>query len=453
MTALQHPNLEVVMDSSSRSQSISSAPSSGSDARLWVLGQWKNIPVLRVPVSALVLNIDNRRFAAERQLFEQQLGHSLDPENSDDDALSVESILLDRDLRVDGGRVVGISGKDYEALRQDWQRRKQETPFWIRADGTVRNGNRRLAMLRRLQREEGAEGYEYVEAVVLDNLGINELAIFEMEQREQLTEDYKVRYTDINLLLAIKDAANDKEIDWYDPESIVTVAGELQHVMRNDQGYAIVQLYAIKYMDEYLLDLSEVGRYDKLIGQIERFRDVGRIMRTVEAEDPDRAPAMLDVLFAAVNSGLTHLDIRRIRRIFNANRDEFDRVVKSVHDAEQQWEQPTEEQALGDPHVVENESGNSDAVDDTPGPPGPVVTNYPKNEVKGVFEDAIDRHESGQIEDVLKIVKEINNRLEALINDDANRLTPALAMDETLALRKSVDAMSSWFEQHKASLE
>ena len=103
-----------------------------------------------------------------------------------------------------------------------------------------------LAMLRRLHREEGAEGNEYVEAVVLDDLSINELAIFEMEQREQLTEDYKVRYTDINLLLAIKAAAEDKEIDWYDDESITTVAGELQHVMRDNPAYAVVQLYAIK---------------------------------------------------------------------------------------------------------------------------------------------------------------------------------------------------------------
>ena len=105
--------------------------------------------------------------------------------------------------KLDGDRVVGKAGKDYEALRQDWQRRKQESPFWIRDDGTVRNGNRRLAMLRRHSaRKKDAEGYEYVEAVVLDQLKINEIAIFEMEQREQLTEDYKVRYTDINLLLA-----------------------------------------------------------------------------------------------------------------------------------------------------------------------------------------------------------------------------------------------------------
>ena len=441
------------MDVSARKNLISSAPSTESDARLWVLGQWKNIPVLRVPVSALALNIDNRRFAAERQLFEQQLGHSLDPENSEDDALSVEAILLDRDLVLDGSRVVGKPNKDYLALRQDWQRRKQETPFWILADGTVRNGNRRLAMLRRLQREEGAEGYEYVEAVVLDTLGINELAIFEMEQREQLTEDYKVRYTDINLLLAIKAAAEDKEIDWYDDESISTVAGELQHVMRNNPGYAVVQLYAIKYMDAYLDDLGEAGRYDKLMGLIERFRDVGRTMRTVEANDPDRAPAMLNVLFAAVSSGLKYQEIRQIRRLFNDDRDGFDKIVKSVRKAEEQWEQPTGEEALGEPEVVNTEDEDPDATDSTPEPSGPVVTNYPKNEIKGILDDAIDRYESAQIKDVLKIVREVNNRLDALISADSDRLGPALAVDDTSVLRAAVEAMSSWFEKHKASIK
>ena len=441
------------MDVSTRKNLISTATRAGSDARLWVRGEWKNIPVLRVPLSALVLNIDNRRFSAERQLFEQRLGHSFDPENSEDDALSVEAILLDRDLDLDGDRVAGKPGKDYLALRQDWQRRKQETPFWILADGTVRNGNRRLAMLRRLQREEGAEGYEYVEAVVLDNLGINELAIFEMEQREQLTEDYKVRYTDINLLLAIKAAAEDKELDWYDAESILTVAGELQHVMRNNPGYAIVQLYAIKYMDAYLDDLGEAGRYDKLMGQIERFRDVGRIMRTVEADDAYRAPAMLDVLFAAVSAGMTHLEIRRLRRLFNDDRDEFDKVVERIRDAEQQWEQPAENEALGEPEMVNDEADDPDETDEAPEVPGPVVANYPKSEVKGIFDDAIDRHESAQIKDVLKVVKEINNRLDALISANADRLRPALANDETSVLREAVDAMSVWFEKHKASLK
>ena len=86
------------MDVSVRVKLISEAPLAGSDTKLWVLGEWKDFPIYRVPISALVLNIDNRRFSAERQLFEQRLRHALDPENSEDDALSVEAILLDRDL-------------------------------------------------------------------------------------------------------------------------------------------------------------------------------------------------------------------------------------------------------------------------------------------------------------------------------------------------------------------
>jgi len=429
------------MDVEKRLEAIAEAPETGSTARLWVLGKWEDEPIKRVPVAALVLNIDNRRFAAERKLFQEQLGHELDPENSEDDALSVEAILLDKNLQVDGGRVVGTDGKDYIALRQDWQRRKQESPFWIRPDGTVRNGNRRLAMLRRLGREEGASGYEHVDAVVFDTSSINEIAMFEMEQREQLTEDYKVRYTDINLLLAIKDAADDLEIDWYDDASIVTVAGKLQHVMRDNQTYAIVQLYAIKYMDEYLKDLGQQGQYDKLIGQIERFRDVGKTMRQIQAEDPDRAASMLDVMFAAVNASMTHLQIREIRKLYKDDADAHDRLAAAIDDAEGEWVQPSTEDPLGYPEVVDEEPAD-DENDENDEPPGPVVINYPKEEVREVFDDALDSHQASQNEDLVKVVKEINHRLLAL--SERSELSRALA--DNSDLRAAVDLMLDWFD-------
>ena len=436
------------MDATRRAGLINDARPTGTEARLWVTGEWRNTPVIRVPVAALTFNIDNRRFVAERQLFEQQLGRSLDPENSDVDSRSVEAILLDTNHRTIGDRVEGTPGKDYRALRQDWQRRNQESPFWIRADGTVENGNRRLAMLRRLQRDEGSEGYEYVEAVVLDRLEVNELAIFEMEQREQLTEDYKVRYTDINLLLAIRDAANQKGIDWLDSESIDEVASALQHVMSNNKGYAVIQLHAIKYMDAYLEDVGLPGRYDKLIRQIERFRDVGTTMRHLQRDDPERAPAMLDVLFAAVNAGLNHQDVRDIRALFKRDPDEFNRLAQDVRDAEGEWEPPTNGEALGDPEVFDEEIDDSDDPEEAREPPGPVVKDYPKAQVARVFEEAFDRHRTAQTEDILKVVVEINTRLASLISSHDDRLSPALAADTGSDLREAVSAMSAWFEEH-----
>ncbi len=436
------------MDVDERMEAIASAPPTGSDARLWVLGKWKNVPIKRVPVTALVLNIDNRRFAAERKLFEARLGREFDPENSDIDALSIEAILLDRNLQLDGDRVTGTPGKDYLALRQDWQRRHQETPFWVRPDGTVRNGNRRLAMLHRLRRDEGTGGHDWVDAVVFDHTAVNEIAMFEMERREQLTEDYKVRYTDINLLLAIKDAADDLEIDWYDDSNIVEVAGQLQHVMRDNQNYAIVQLYAIKYMDEYLDDLDQAGRYDKLIGQIERFREVGRAMRRVEANDPDRSPAMLGVMFAAVSAGMTHLKIREIRRLYTEDAHAFDRLAAAIADAESEWVQPSTEDPLGAPEVVDDEPDDPDATDEQPEPPGPVVTNYPTDDVRTAIDDAIDSHIASQNEDLLKIVKEINHRLAALPASPV--LVAALA--ESTDLRNALDTTIRWFDEHHDSL-
>lgn len=440
------------MDVTERIRKIEEAPERGFE-RLWVLGEWKDIPIQRVRSDWLILNINNRRFQAERKLFENQLGRSLDPENNPNDMLSIESILLDREHQLDGERVVGKPSKDYLALLQDWQHRGQESPFWIRPDGIVRNGNRRLAMLRRLHREEGAGGNGYVDAVVLDSSTIDEIAMFEMEQREQLTEDYKVRYTDINLLLAIKDAADDKEIDWFDDESIVQVAGQLQHVMRNSNQYAIVQLYAIRYMDAYLSDLGQEGNYDKLIGQIERFRDVGKIMRQIRSEDSDREHTMLDVLFAAVNTGQTHLQIRKIRNLFKDNPTAFDMLAARIADAEDKWNIHPESGSLGDPEIIDIEYDDDLETDDNLfEPPGPIVTNYPEKDVKSAFDDARDKLQVSKTNNTLKTVSEINNRLNILANSATNNLAQALIDTKSSELRNAVDSMLNWFDEHESLL-
>lgn len=208
--------------------------STGRKERLWARDTWREFDVCQVPVEGLLLNVDNRRFAAERTLVEEKLGHELDPENNPDDERALEVILLDVGYDVDGDRVTGgHPDKDYQALRSDWLRRRQESPLWIRPDGIVRNGNRRLSMLKRLQREEGLGGFEYVDAVILEPADIDEVALFDMEQREQLTENLKVRYTDINLLLAIRAAAESRAIDWYEGGDINRVAGELKDIIGN----------------------------------------------------------------------------------------------------------------------------------------------------------------------------------------------------------------------------
>lgn len=408
--------------------------------RLWCKDEWRDFEVWRVPVEGLLLNVDNRRFAAERKLFERDLGHSLDPENSPVDEKSVISILLDDGRHRDGDEVKGNPSKDTESLKIDWTARKQETPFWIRPDGTVRNGNRRLAMLKRLQGDQGFEGFEWVDAVVLGPTEIDEQALFDMEQREQLTENLKVRYTDINLLLALRDAAIAKQIDWADPDSIDRVAGLLQQVAGGDKVYAVIQLRAIRYMDAYLDDSNSSGQYQKLLRQVERFRDVGKVMARMENDYPDDAPDMLRLAFAAIRAGNPHADIRALRQMFIDDRPRYASLLQGVEEDEREWEGTTEPQ-LADPDL---EADLAEQEDEAPEeePPGPVVPNYPSTQVKTRIKNAIDGMRAAASSDVLSTLEQVLNRLDAL-TDERERLAAALS-EQPEAVQQALNRVIDW---------
>jgi hypothetical protein len=424
----------------------------GRPERLWARDQWRDFPVVQVPVEALALNVDNRRFAAERNLVEHDLGRPLDPENSPDDEQILETILLDTQYELDGDRLVGKPSKDYDALKKDWLHRRQETPLWIRPDGTVHNGNRRLAMLRRLQREEGIEGFEYVDVIVLDPGDIDEVALFDMEQREQLTENLKVRYTDINLLLAIRDAAEARNIDWFDTASIDRVAGELQNVIGNNKSYAVVQLNAIRYMDAYLDSSDQPGQYRKLIGQIERFRDVGRAMAKLELDYEDDVPGMLRVLFAAIRAGAPHGDIRLLRDIFLRDRVRYEQLLAEVDAIEADWE-PAEAETLADPEFIEITRAAEDQDDEElDEPPGPNVPNYPRADIRDAIDNALDGFAASRTEDVAKTLRQIVNRLQVL-SDTGGQLDQALAGSHAEKVQAALREIVAWADDHRGLLD
>ena len=416
--------------------------------RLWCKDEWKYFPILRVPVDALLLNVDNRRFAAERKLAEEELGHSLDPESSAEDEQSVIAILLDTNLKVDGSVWRGTPTKDTDALREDWLRRKQESPFWIRPDGTVHNGNRRLAILKRL-RLQGTEGTEWVDAVILDPGEVDELDLFEMEQREQLTEDFKVRYTDINLLLALRDAATARGIDWADDDSIQQVAGQLQSVAGGDQDYAVIQLRAIRYMDEYLKDSNASGQYQRLLRQVERFRDVGKAMARIEREYPDSATDMLRTAFAAIRAGNTHDDIRALLQMLRRDRPRFEALLKQIEEDEKEWEASGPELANPD---LSTSDVSEDEDDGATEPPGPVVPHYPKEKVRIRITNAIDGFRAAANDDVASVLEQVQNRLDAL-TDGRRQLERALSDDSDGTVRTALDHILQWSEKVRASLQ
>ncbi|WP_089723803.1 hypothetical protein [Candidatus Thiosymbion oneisti] len=417
-------------------------------AKLWIQDDWSLREVWKVPVDALVLNVDNRRFAAERLWAQEQLGRSLDPENYPDDEFCIESLLLDKSHRIEHGQIVGTSSKDYESLKNDWERRGQETPFWIRPDGTVRNGNRRLAMIKRIQRLGGDSGLTWVDAVILDPKEIDEAALLEMEQREQLTENFKVRYNDIDYLLALREAAQIREIDWFDRDSIDGVAGKLQTTVEKSRSEVVRDLYAVKYMDFFLEDSNHPGEYHRLLHTLEIFRDIGRMMMKVEPDYPDDFDRVLQVLFAGVRAGKKYEDIRQVRQMFRKDRSQFDRLAGDISDAETRI-QPNDRPTLASP--TQTSSDDSDEEEDGVEDSGASVTDYPPA-IGRTIDIAIDRYQTSRQRDVLKTVREVVNRLESLA--EGGRLTSALTdPGEGEAVRDALTEIVEWADEHRRLLD
>jgi len=412
-------------------------------AQLWCKDQKRTFPIFRVPVDALLLNPDNRRFTADKELIEEKLGRPLDPENRPDDEQAIGAILLDSTatIRIEGDRVLrGSATKDTDGLLTDWRKRGQDQPLWIRPDGLVRNGNRRLALVKRLREDEGRDAHEWIEAVILDYDDVDESELFKMEQHEQLTDDFKIKYTDINLLLTIREAANLAEIDWADTDSVRRVAGILQDIAGGSRAQAFEQLQAIRYMDIYLEESGCTNQHQKVIGKVERFRDIGKIMARMEQAYPTNAADMLRVCFAAVRANNPHGDIRTIRRMFEKKRPIYDRLVSDVEAAEEGWETGTP--TINSPDLADLPQ-ETDDLDDSDEEEGPAieVPNYPQAGVNRFIKNAVDAYEASTGLDLESALLQAWSRLEDL---DTTRLQEGLAGDKALSIREIVAKIATW---------
>jgi hypothetical protein len=425
-------------------------PGKQAQHKIWVRDDWAYYDVWQVPIERLVLNVDNNRFSSERELVEHQLGRPLDPSNNPSDEESIISILCDSSLDVDleRGVAVGIESKDYKALREDWQTRGQEEPLWIRPDGTVRNGNRRLAMLMRL-RNDGAD-VNWVDAVILSLDDIDESELFRMEQREQLTENFKKRYQDVNALLALKKAAEMERIDWDDSASLAGVASRLKHYAgRDDAAYASKQLYAIRALNEYLRYINAPGRYSLAAKQVETFREVGICMSTYE-EEPDQQFELLQAAFAFVQAGRRYQDIRQLRKFFGTDREQFDRMVTQIQEVETSsgWDAESAGPEVEYPELPDATAPEDEDSDEED--PGAVVAqaHYPRHDVSNVIDGALDRFGASGL-DVRRQLDQALARVEAVDRDALTGLQGP-ARDHA---KGTITAIEAWARQALESLE
>ena len=416
--------------------------------RLWVKGDWQNFPVYKVPVTALVLNVDNKRFAAERTLVEEKLGRPLDPENVEADEESIVAILCDNSLEVDliTGKAYGKISKDFEALRDDWLLRKQAEPIWIRPDGTVHNGNRRLAMLKRLRSEGTAT--DWVEAIILDPEQIDNTELFRMEQREQLAENYKKRYADINALLALKEAAEHEGVNWADHQSLESVANVLKHYAgRDDKGYALVQLGAVRAIVAYLDFIGAPKQYHLVRRQVEVFREVGKCMADLD-EFPDEATDLVATAFTFVQSGRTYQELRQLRSLFVNDRRHFETLYASVIEAEAEagWNPDDAESRSPDAPDLDVLTAPDD--DETPDPEAVSPSGYPKEAVSSVISAALDKYVAGNLDVTTQLAQSLS-RLEVI---DESTMRTVLNGENGDKTRQLVNRILQWSDNMRPLL-
>jgi hypothetical protein len=415
--------------------------------KMWVREKWRYFPVWDVPIDALVLNVDNKRFGAERDLVEARLGRPLDPANNPIDDESIVAILCDSSLDVDLDRevAVGTPSKDFEALKEDWQRRQQAEPLWIRPDGLVRNGNRRLAMLKRL-RGEGLD-ISWVEAIILEPEDIDEAELFRMEQREQLAENFKKRYLDINALLALKEAAELEGVDWDDPVSLREMSVRLKHYAgRDDASYALIQLQAIRAITAYLEHLGVPGRYSLVTGQVEVFREVGKCMSLFE-EEPEDGFELVQAAFAFVQAGKKYQQLRLLRKMFTTDRERFRELVGEVQQVEDAagWQSDAD---AGDVVTADLDVLTAPATEDEPDEPEAVApAHYPKDQVGAAIDSALDAYSAT----LLDVTTQLTQALARLNAVDVANLSDALAGDGGDEVRELLAAIAAWVDAARTS--
>lgn len=417
--------------------------------RIWVKGEFQELPVKRAPTELLYLNDDNRRFRAEAQGTAAELGRRLDPTSNLDDESSIISLLLDRDPHVEDDKVVGKPAKDSIALKKDWEKRGQERPFWIRPDGLVLNGNRRLAMIKRAQADLGAEFYPYVNVVVFSEDEFDDEVVFDLEATEQLTEGLKVRYSDINVLLTLRDAADRAGVDWSDPDSIKNTASLIQHLVNNDPSYAEIQLNAVKYMDLYLEDLEYPGEYHRLVRTVERFREVGKTMAAVEIDDEARADLMLRVMFASVQANITSYQIRAIRQLWRNSPEEFDELHGYVEQLEE--ESPDNEPEPEPDLPAEPQDHEEDEIDDEESGEAPASPDYPTQAVKRALDNAVQSVDDARQRDKRAHVLNASTRLEHIEPDDLRQYLSNGA--EAVKLCEAIAKIIVWADEMRPLIE
>lgn len=258
-----------------------------------LLPQWvrpeKELPVVTLPIEWVRFSTLNHRTRAEQDREKQKSGNSElftgDPLGDHAQAMQLK-ILSEQ-----GG---------FDDLKRDLEKRGQQEPAVVTAEGILINGNRRAAALRKLWLDDHIESARYVRAFVLP-ADASKDELIDLETELQVSKDFREEYSWVNEALLIEEIFESSNKSW----------NKVAKRMRLEKEEAQEQYEKLQQLHQ-LVALSNGQRYHAdFVGNNSAFRELAIHIR---GKSPQEAASVRSVYFLGTLAGTNYRDLRHLRR-------------------------------------------------------------------------------------------------------------------------------------------
>jgi hypothetical protein len=281
-------------------------------APIELYGDTKYYDVWKIPISYLIYNIQNGRFAAELMAKEKELGRKLNPKITSDGKI-IQTLLLE------------LNKVETAELEESLKENGQLHEGIITYDGAVINANRRMAVLSRLFEKTNDSRFEYLKAARLPQ-HVDDKDVWKIEAGLQFAKDLRLEYGPVNELLKLREGKN----KGLSPKQI-------SHALlgRYKPDDVEKRLRVLDLIDSYLESIGRPKEYQAVGANVEKFNSLSNNVVTPilkKAELPKtEVPNLINIGFSLIKSDkVTHWQIRKLRGIAK-NKKARESLKKNLH--------------------------------------------------------------------------------------------------------------------------
>lgn len=249
------------------------------------------LPVVRV-------DIDDLRFNANlgRLILERLSGAQFEPPDDPAAQAEIQRLILEQ--------------QEAKELKRHLEEEGQLQPGIVSADGTLINGNRRLAVLRNLWGESKEDRFKYMRVAVLPRDATSR-ELYLLEVNLQMTPETRARYGPITTLAQLRFGLEKHKLD----------KGQLAHAMYLESSELEERLAILQIVDEYLAFIKRPGAYGLLEkgsdeadhqGKYEHFVTLNRLRE--KHSDKPYWEAFQRHVFQLIRGGATYQDLRSLKK-------------------------------------------------------------------------------------------------------------------------------------------